>query len=887
MSRITRTRSRTAEQGGTNFGDISTRHRNQSSQCPDRCHSTTTRLVLALLATVLVCSVPGSGQEPNSNGAGSGAASIIGQVKAIAARGQTEELAGVEVKLTDVPLGKVPVSALSDDEGHFEFTKLARGTYRLEASPEGFQPSNATVTIGQDQSAVEAELILHINSAVQGLEVRADASEISAESSELKSSLSAEDIDNLPLAEQKFSDALSLSPGVVRTPEGKLNFNGQSESEGVLLLNSTENVDPVSGSFSIPLPIDVIQSMTVHDAPDTAEYGGFSGGLTQIETKAPSDTWHYRVHDFLPGFRGKNGVLRGIADFTPRFVFGGPLVKGKLNFTEELTWEVRNQPIRGLPWPYNETRTRAASSFTEFQAILSPRHLLDVNVNAFPLRRRFADINALIPQDTSSNYNQNGASVGISDSYQWSSGALLNTVFRYTRFVSDGEGQGVADMLITPEGWGGNFFDSWSRTGNELEFRPAFQFPTKNWHGQHELKVGMDVSRRDYAGTNISHPVELLREDGSLAEQIAFEGSGLLHGAATEVAEFVEDHWRFDGHLAINVGARVASQSIGRGAAFGPHVAAAYSPDGKTVIRFGTGLFYGHVPLLAADFTDNPARLISFFGPSGSLIGEPILLRNAYLLSRPGAPIQFVQTNPGTSPRTFSAHVELERELTRNLSMTLSYLNSETEHLFILNPLISSTAGGSLLGLANDGSSHYDQFDVTVHARPLEHSELNFSYVWSRSRGDLNTLSDLFVPFEQPVIRPNVSGVLSSDVPHRFVGWGVLPLPWKFSFSPVVDVHSGLPYSAVDVLQNYFGVPNNFRFPTYFSLDIKVYREFPLRVPFMGRSSSRKLRFGIYSIDVTNHQNANAVYNEIASPFFGRFAGFDRRIDGFVIDFMN
>jgi len=50
-----------------------------------------------------------------------------------------------------------------------------------------------------------------------------------------------------------------------------------------------------------------------------------------------------------------------------------------------------------------------------------------------------------------------------------------------------------------------------------------------------------------------------------------------------------------------------------------------------TVIRAGTGLFYGHVPLLAVDFTDNPAPLISFFDPSGALVGGPILLRNAYL----------------------------------------------------------------------------------------------------------------------------------------------------------------------------------------------------------------------------------------------------------------
>jgi Carboxypeptidase regulatory-like domain len=812
--------------------------------------------------------------------------SVQGQAKAITGPGQTDVLAGIEVSLRGPLPGDAPRSTVTDDDGRFEFGQLPPGAYRLEASPDGFERWETTVTLAQGQAITE-DVVLHISSAAQGLEVHAEASEISTESSETNVALNDVQLNSLPLAQQKFTDALSLTPGVIRTPEGKLNFNGQSESEGILVVNSTENVDPVTGTFAISVPIDMIQSMVVHDPPDTAEYGGFSGGLTQIETQPPSDAWNYRVHDFLPGFRGKNGVLRGIADFTPRLIVGGPLIKGKLNFTEELTWEVRNQPVRGLAWPYNETRTRSATSFTEFQAILSPRHLLDINVNAFPLRRRFADINALLPQTASSDYNQNGVSVGISDSYQWASGALLNTVIRYTRFYSDAEGQGVADMLITPEGWGGNYFNAWSRTGNEAEFRPAFQFPSRTWHGQHELKIGLDLSRRDYTGASASHPIELLREDGSVAEQVAFQGAGSLHGAAAEAAEFVEDRWRPNSHVAVDAGARLTTQSIGRSAGFGPHVAVAYSPrqDGKTVIRAGTGIFYGHVPLLAADFTDNPARLISFFDPSGAPIGAPILLRNAYLTSGPG--VNLVQTNPGTSPRTLNAHLEVEQELTRNVSIRVGYLESQTQELFTINPLIDSTAGNSFLGLAESGTAHYEQVEATVRARPVERSELNVSYVWSRSRGDLNTLSGLVVPFEQPVIQPNVSGVLASDVPHRVVAWGLLPLPWKLTFSPVVDVHSGLPFSPVDVVQNYVGAPNSSRYPTFFSLDVRVYKEFALRVPFLGRSANRKLRFGLYSLDVTNHQNPHAVYNEVASPLFGRFAGFDRRLDGFVIDFLN
>ena len=96
-----------------------------------------------------------------------------------------------------------------------------------------------------------------------------------------------------------------------------------------------------------------------------------------------------------------------------------------------------------------------------------------------------------------------------------------------------------------------------------------------------------------------------------------------------------------------------------------------------------------------------------------------------------------------------------------------------------------------------------------------------------RSAGDLTIhFQTSTSPLAAPVIRPNVYGVESSDIPHRVITWGYVNVPWKFVFTPVVDVHSGFPYSNVDVLQNYVGVPNTLRFPIYFSLDVKLARDF-------------------------------------------------------------
>jgi hypothetical protein len=162
--------------------------------------------------------------------------------------------------------------------------------------------------------------------------------------------------------------------------------------------------------------------------------------------------------------------------------------------------------------------------------------------------------------------------------------------------------------------------------------------------------------------------------------------------------------------------------------------------------------------------------------------------------------------------------------------------------------------------------------------------DFTVSYTWSRGTGDLNTLSDTLIPYGSPVIRPDVSGILPSDVPNRVLATGLFRLPWQFFFSPVVDVHTGLPYSALDVLQNYAGVPDGLRFPEYFSMDTRVYREFPLHFPFMERSKNRKIRIGVFSTDVTNRHNPHDVYNNVNSPIFGQFAGLQKRVNGMVLD---
>jgi hypothetical protein len=291
--------------------------------------------------------------------------------------------------------------------------------------------------------------------------------------------------------------------------------------------------------------------------------------------------------------------------------------------------------------------------------------------------------------------------------------------------------------------------------------------------------------------------------------------------------------------------------------------------------------------LLAVTFTQNPTRVVSYFDGTGSMVGTSVVLQNTYLGTAPGSGAIPTGNIPETSPRNFTWNLEVDREVSRSVMLRLSYIQSQTRNLFVVDPFLGEADTNPVLGLANTGSSHYREFEAAIRFRPSQRIDLTVSYIWSQARGDLNTLSDTFVPFEQPIIRHNVTSTLKSDIPNRLLSSGIFQLPWKLTFGPVVDVHTGFPYSDIDVLQNYVGKPNGQRFPTFFSLDIKVYREFQLPFTLVGRKKHRSFRIEFYSLNVTNHLNPRDVYNNVASPYFGQFEGFQHRVDGVIINLVD
>jgi outer membrane receptor protein involved in Fe transport len=373
-------------------------------------------------------------------------------------------IAGAACTLVGPGLPEEGRTQTTGENGGFEFTGLTPGSYDLTCAALGYEPliqKDIGIAEGQApfvQVVLPREVVVH-----QKVEVKEKAPAVSLETTAPPATISSGELRTLPLVEQKFLAALPLVPGVIRTPDGKINIKGVTENQGMLLIDSAETVDPVTGSFSIQVPLNAVESVEVQKTAYQAQYGRFTGGLTSVQTKAPLDRWNWELNDFLPSVRIKSGQIVGISDDSPRLSFTGPILGDKLSFSESFMYDLNKQPVRGLAWPHNEIKKQGVDSFTDLYYVSSPQNLVTANLKVFPLREQYANIDSFIQQSASSDYAQSGFSVGATDRYMFSDGGVLTTLFQYTDFDSYAHGQGSQDMLLTPDNWEGNFFNAWTR----------------------------------------------------------------------------------------------------------------------------------------------------------------------------------------------------------------------------------------------------------------------------------------------------------------------------------------------------------------------------------------------------------------------------------------
>jgi hypothetical protein len=199
----------------------------------------------------------------------------------------------------------------------------------------------------------------------------------------------------------------------------------------------------------------------------------------------------------------------------------------------------------------------------------------------------------------------------------------------------------------------------------------------------------------------------------------------------------------------------------------------------------------------------------------------------------------------------------------------IGYLQRATTDDFLVDPL--DTTGPSALVLSNLGRSRYRELQVLAIYDSPRIGTLNVAYVWSKARGDLNSIDNFLGDFPAFVVRPNEYGPQPFDAPHRFLAYGQLRMRYNINIAPVLEIRSGFPFSFVNQYLDFVGARNQAgRFPTFLSLAMQVTKGFSIPT-FVPRIGGRRMRIGAAVLNTTNHFNPSEVQNNITSPRLGQF----------------
>ena len=825
------------------------------------------KIFMARLGLLLALSIAAAAQKAAPN-----------QLRLVITDAQNEAVAGANCILSQDK--KIIVEAQSGADGTVVFAALAAGAYDLKIEKEGFEKYEKNTVEMTGGASVELAVVLNVGAVSAQVTVEHSAENVNtveAGSSPPAADVQRRTIERLPLATKRVDEAIPLVPGVIRSSTGEISINGATEQQSSFRVNGLNVADPASGNFRLNLPVDAVESVQVFRHPFSAEFGQFTGGVTNIETRRGGDKFHFEINDFLPDFRFINGKIVGVRDDAPHVNFNGAIIKSRLFFSQSLGYTISKVPVRGLSFPNNETISEAQSSFTQIDSIPSPTHSQTYTFGYFPERESFVGLDFFRPKPVTPNYKQKDFIGTFRDNFAFENGGLLQTSFSYKKFDANVRGQGTGEQNLTPTGESGNYFAAQMRRSSRFEFFEVYDFPARKiFYGTHNIKTGFNYTSVSNRMNYAARPVNVFRRDGSLAERTTFAAAPHFSITNRTYTGFVQDRLILFPNLSFDFGVRIEDQRIASERNFSPRVGFAWSPfkGDQTIVRGGIGFFYDKVPLNIRAFGKYPARTVTVYDSDGQTVVsrrrfENILVNAPALL----VPLDFrtAKSHSGFVPENLTWNLQVDQIVNSRFSLRANYTHSRTSRIYTVSPQ-SDFFGRNAIVLSPTGQAAYDALELTGKFTLPSNQPFYVSYVRSKARGDLNDFNNYYGDFGVPLVRPNQSSNLPSSVPNRFLAWGNIALPRRFTVSPIIEWRSGFPYSILDQNQNFVGIRNasNQRFPSFFSLDAEISRDFQI-------TRKYAIRLSLKGFNLTDHVNPRNVRNNLGDSQFGTFINSYRR----------
>ncbi|MGA2712334.1 MAG: carboxypeptidase regulatory-like domain-containing protein [Bryobacteraceae bacterium] len=223
--------------------------------------------------------------------------------------GAVVEGAQVTARQTDTNLTS---NTDTDREGRFLFPYLSVGQYEIKVHHEGFGDvaRSLTLTVG---SAFELPVSLAVASTAANVTVTGDTVVLEAARSQIASTISQNEIKDLPLNGRNYFDIALLVPGVSPTntaanqlfaetsavPGQGISIGSQRNFSNSFIIDGISANDDAAGVAGTFIGLDTVDEFQVVTSGGQAELGRALGGYVNVVTKSGGNTLHGDVYGYF------------------------------------------------------------------------------------------------------------------------------------------------------------------------------------------------------------------------------------------------------------------------------------------------------------------------------------------------------------------------------------------------------------------------------------------------------------------------------------------------------------------------------------------------------------------------------------------------------------
>ena len=825
----------------------------------------------------------------------------------------------------------------SDAEGRFAVLGLPPGTgSRVTVNAANFRPQQQQLPPISSGDSLSVDFMLEVASITESIDTTADTLAVVSNAPEVSQVVDARRISELPSNGRSLNRFALLDPHVRNTgglgsdgsSSSRLSINASSFRHTHYRVDGNTNYEPVfANAPQQQISTAAVQEFKVLTNQYSAEYGGSSAGIISTTTKSGSDQFHGEGFVFLrpSGIQARPPVSTlHVPNELWQFggAFGGPIIENRLNFF--VNYE-RSRLNRGafIQSPAPDTfigKSRDGFALARADYRFNDRHSLGLRLNGnYSTNNNVNDaVSGFNQPSTAKLSNVQNVSTQLTDHANW--GATLNELrVSYINTVPSASKPVTPAVTVVRPNYSTEGTSSYSLARLQ-SYQLADQLARQT--GKHEVRVGGDYLRQQVNddtfslfGTYTFAPGAPRAGEVPTQYQQTF-GRQLIRYGQTLFSAFAQDNWRVASRLTLNLGMRYELQSItDERNNLAPRLGFAWDVFGnaRTVVRGGGGVFYdqyyfyvmrryffqgviSYTPTVTLKPGDAgfPAFPNSLAAPTGN---RQESARDLYL-----SPDRLL--NPYSTQFSFGIQQKLNSRLTLTVDAITQHTVRQMRPIDINAPApFTRTAPGqartggaanatrplrTYLGvpvrnavvIENSGMSDYDALDVGLIQSFAQRLRLEAHYLYSNATTDSMFFGEpnTGVPNDWNNNLRLEHGPSDFHQRHRFVGHGLIEMPWHTQASFVLVLASGLPVDPrtgvdnngdsnlidrpVNPATGVVFARNSFRTPMQSNFDMSLAKRVALR-----EGMWLELRAEAFNLfNRNNYVRLNATYGDAAAP---------------------